>query len=478
LKIAEIRKYLPGINILALTATATPVVVDDIQEKLEFKEKNVFKKSFERENLIYIVQHTIDKYGQMLKLINAVRGTGIVYVRSRKLTEKIALFLKSHNISADFYHAGLSPKEKDKKQDEWKNDITRVIVATNAFGMGIDKPDVRFVIHIDLPDSLEAYFQEAGRGGRDLNDAFAFLLYNEEDIENLRNSHERAFSPKETIFAVYEAFCNYSKIPVGAGKNQNYELVITNFAREYNFSPIDVYNSLKFLEKDKYLEYTEDIFIKSEVHFLMNRSELYKFQVENQSYDSFVNFLLRTYTGMFAEYVSIDEYWISNSTKTPIEIVFKLLSGLANLNVIDYIPQKTTPFVTLIEDRVHPKSFSINKENYDFLKKNYKEKIEAVIDYVSCVDKCRSRILLEYFGQNEIKNCGRCDICYHKIMQKNEKSDLTLKIMDVISDKEVSIRELAEMLSAEENELINIVKELLDNRVLILTEQRKLKLKE
>jgi len=478
LKISEVRKHLPGIPVLALTATATLTVVDDIQEKLDFKEKNSFRKSFERKNIVYLVRRTNDKFGQLLKLAKNIRGTGIVYVRSRKLTEKIAAFLKSHGVSADFYHAGLTPKEKDKKQENWKNDIIRVIVSTNAFGMGIDKSDVRFVIHIDLADSLEAYFQEAGRGGRDLNDAYAFLLFNEEDVSNLRNSVEKSYPPKHIIFAVYTALCNHFQMPVGGGKNQTFDFVLSNFSQKFDFNALEVYNSLKFLQKEGYLQYTEEIFIKSRIYMKMHREELYKFQVEHPNFDRFIKFILRSYPGLFTNYVNIDEYWIARKAKAEPKVVFAYLEKLAEHQVIDYLPQKTNPYITFLQERTHPKSFSISEENYDFLKENYIKRIDSVINYVESTEKCRSQILLEYFGEFDAPECGRCDYCHSKKTKQTLNLEMCNKISNLLKDRELTIKQICENLSINEQEVKYLVKKMIDNKKVILTRSRTLKLSE
>ncbi len=475
LRIAEIRPLIPKVPILALTATATPKVVEDIQEKLLFKAKNVFRKSFERKNLIYIVRKTSDKYGQLLKLISAIDGTGIVYVRSRKLTERIADFLRSHGISADYYHAGLEPKAKDRKQFEWKHDQTRVIVSTNAFGMGIDKPDVRFVIHIDLPDSLEAYFQEAGRGGRDLKDAYAFLLYNDEDIDKLTDSVDKNFPPKTTIFSIYEAMCNYLKIPVGGGKNQSFEFVLSNFAKNFNFKPLDVYNSLKFMQKEGIIEYTDDFFAKSKLHIIADKEELYKFQVEKPKFDSFVKFLLRTYSGLYSDYVTIDEYRLARTANVEPKIIFSYLQSLHKLRIVDYIPQKTTPYITFTQERLHPKTFRLSEENYNFLKNNYKNRIKSVIEYVQREDKCRSRILLEYFGEINAQDCGRCDICHRNYKGKEKNIKIAEKlIIETINEKSISANELIRELNIEKQIVQEAISNLLDNEIIYLTSDRKL----
>ncbi len=478
LKISDIRQYLPKVKILALTATATPLVVEDIQNKLNFAEKNAFRKSFERKNIIYLVRKTEDKFGQLLKLTTNIQGTGVVYVRSRKLTEKIAAFLKENGISADFYHAGIDPKEKDRKQDDWKQDRTRIIVSTNAFGMGIDKSNVRFVIHIDLADSLEAYFQEAGRGGRDLKDAFAFLLFNDEDIINLKDTTEKSYPPKETIKLVYDALCNYLKIPVGAGQNMSYEFILSKFAQTYDFNALEVYSSLKFIEKEGYIEYTDDIFVRSKIHILLSRDNLYKFQVENPKFDGFITFLLRTYAGLFTDYIQIDEYLMAKQAKTDIDTIFLHLNKLAELQIIDYVPKKNSPYITFLQERVHPKDFTISKENYDFLKKRHIERINSVIDYVSRNDKCRSRLLLEYFGETNAPDCGRCDVCHSKkIKHTQEIEDLKKNILLALASNQLNINELSQRFNIQEFEVVNIVKIMLDSNILGLNKERKLFIK-
>jgi len=478
LKIANIRKYIPEVPVLALTATATPEVVEDIQEKLNFKQKNVFRKSFKRDNLVYIVKKTHDKYGRMLKLINAVPGTGIVYARSRKLTEKIALFLQKNKISADFYHAGLSAKEKDQKQDAWKNDRTRIIVATNAFGMGIDKPDVRFVIHIDLPDSLEAYFQEAGRGGRDLKDAYAFLLYDDEDITNLRNSLKRSFPEKETIAKVYQAMCSFLNVPYETGQSRSFDFVFTKFVEQYNLPVLETYNSLKFIQNEGLIEYTEEITEKSKLHFIASKDVIYKFQVENPKYDSFIKFLLRTYGGLFSDYVNINEYKLASKARVAPKVIFEYLSKLHKHQIVDYIPQKQTPYITFLQDRQKAEQFRLSPETYDWLKETYQKKIEAVIKYVTTTDQCRSSLLLEYFGEFQTEACGRCDYCKKK-EKVNEKirEQLRHQIIEVLMKEQMTTQQLLEKFPDKQEDVSECLKILLDNDTLILDSERKLRLK-
>ncbi len=476
LKIADIREYFPQVPVLALTATATEEVIEDIQEKLKFKEKNVFRKSFRRENLIYLVNKTPNKLGRMLEIVNTIQGSGVIYLRSRKKTEQIAKFLQERGISADFYHAGIDPKLKDKKQQEWKNDKTRIIVATNAFGMGIDKPDVRFVIHLDLPDSLEAYFQEAGRGGRDGNDAYAFLIYTNEDKEKLLNSIQTNFPPEKEIIRIYNALGNFLKLPIGSGKNQSFPFDLYEFATEYNLSPLKVYNSLKILQIEGYLEFNEEkIYERSKIRIPITQRELYKFQVENPKYENFIKFLLRTYTGIFNDYVPINEFYIAKKTKVDVKIIFKLLNKLHKLNIIDYIPFREGNFITFLDDRLPEKDIILSKEKYRFLKERYKQHIQAVINYVES-KQCRSQLLLEYFGEYNSPECGRCDICYMKNKNYNNETPIEKELLKLLQNREISLSEIKKLFPNREKQAIETIRKLMDRKVLIITKNKHLKL--
>ncbi len=340
LAIAEIREYLPGVPILALTATATPEVVDDIQEKLKFRKKNVFQKSFERKNLVYWVEHTERKLNDIVEYSKKNAGTGIIYVRNRRRTVEIATLLQKNGVSADFYHAGLNIEERNRKQDEWKKNKIRIIVSTNAFGMGIDKPDVRFVLHADLPDSLEAYFQEAGRAGRDEKPAKAILFVQTADRDVLVEHFESSFPPIEEVRKIYHALGNYFKIPIGAGKNTDYIFSLEEFSRLYKFKPITVYNVLKMLEMDEYIYLSEDVENPSRIIFKTNREDLYNYQLNNPTDDPFIKLLLRTYSGLFTEYVKIDETFLAKRTNLPEEKIVQWLRKLHKYDIIDYIEQK------------------------------------------------------------------------------------------------------------------------------------------
>ncbi len=414
LKIANIRKILTDIPVLALTASATPKVVEDIQEKLGFKQTNVFKASFERENLVYWVKKTNDKLGQLLKYIRKIQGTGIVYVRSRRLTEQIAYFLKENGISADFYHAGLAHRVKEHRQNAWKNDKIRIIVATNAFGMGIDKPDVRFVIHLDLPDSLEAYYQEAGRGGRDRKTAYAIMLYNEADIDKLRANVEKSFPPPQTIRNIYSAICNYLQLPVGGGIEESFPFNLFEFSSRFRFSPRTVISSLKLLQQEGYIEFTDEITEYPKLKFTASRQDVYRFQVENPIFDPFIKGLLRNYAGVFERYVPINEFYLAKMFKTKVDLVRKYINKLVELELIDYKPYIRANFLYFPHGRLPEKDIIFTKEHYHFLKSRYIEHIESVINYVQTRDKCRSQAILEYFGETGTKPCGKCDVCRRK----------------------------------------------------------------
>ncbi|WP_167611811.1 RecQ family ATP-dependent DNA helicase [Maribellus sediminis] len=411
LNIVEVRKFLPDVPVLALTATATPKVVDDIQEKLAFKEKNQLSVSFQRDNLSYLVRQVEDKDGYLLKTLNRVKGSGIIYVRSRKATREIADELRKNKISADYYHAGLSNLVRSVRQDDWVKGKTRVIVATNAFGMGIDKPDVRFVIHLTPPDSLEAYYQEAGRAGRDGKKSAAVLLYNNTDRVKLKKHISVAFPEIANIKRIYEALCNYLQVAIGYGKGMTYEFSLQSFAQAFKFQQAMVYNSLKILQREGFLEFTEEVDNPSRIYFVVSRDELYKFQVANANYDNFIKLVLRSYTGLFSGYVRIDEELLGKRAGIDGDAVYNYLKHLRKSNVIDYVPRSRTPFIYFSKERIAIDRLKISKENYDIRKKDFAERIDAVIHYAGSSDTCRSQILLAYFGEDDAAPCGTCDVC-------------------------------------------------------------------
>ncbi|OFX21164.1 MAG: recombinase RecQ [Bacteroidetes bacterium GWA2_31_9] len=465
LEIAKIREILPDVPILALTATATPNVVDDIQDKLQFPKKNVFRKSFERKNLNYIVRNVEDKLTHLLKIVENVKGTGVVYVRNRKKTKEISDFLNKHNISADYFHAGLDNNTRDLKQMNWKSGKCRIIVATNAFGMGIDKDDVRFVVHIDLPDSLEAYYQEAGRAGRDEKTAFGILLYNNSDKLKIEQRIVKTFPEPEIIKSIYSSLGNYYQIAVGFNQNMVFDFDIGDFAKYCHKDIFTIHSSLVILQSAGFLEVTDELNHPSKIHFVVNREDLYKFQVANRTMDGFIKLILRTYTGLFSDFVLIDEQFIAKKSKLDTRIVKDLLIQLAKQKIIHYIPQKRTPQVVFIEGRLEDKAIFLSKDVYKTRKEKYLIKIDAVIDYASTKSKCRSKILLEYFGEESHSRCGVCDVCRSRNelgLSKYEFDTILDAIKTSISSNPQNIDELMKHFLDNEEKAFKVIKWLID----------------
>ncbi len=479
LNIAQIRKIKPDINLLALTATATAKVVDDIQEKLEFKEKNVLKVSFQRENLNYLVRHLENKTGYLLDTLQKVKGSGIIYVRSRKATREITEELKKNKISADFYHAGLSNPARSKKQDNWIEGKTRVIVATNAFGMGIDKPDVRFVIHIHPPDSLEAYFQEAGRAGRDGKKAAAVLLFNNADKARLKKQISVAFPEIAAIKRIYHSLCNYLQVAEGFGKSQVFEFSLQSFSQAFKLQQATVYNSLKILQREGYLEFTEEIDNPSRIYFMVSRDDLYRFQVANAEFDGFLKLILRSYTGLFSGYVNIDEDLLASRARISRDQVYQYLKHLRQQNIIDYVPQNRSPFIYFSKERISAERLKISKENYDLRKKELAERVDAVINYATGTTRCRSQLLLDYFGETDSPPCGTCDVC-----KSMEDLAITSYEFEKIGEDVCKILEtpctyekLLLKLKGDQQKMRQVIKWLLDNEKIIYRIDNKLEWK-
>lgn len=419
LDIAEIRDLFPNIPFLALTATATPEVVADIQKQLKFKKENVFQKSFKRDNLTYYVVKEQDKNGRVLRIIHKYPGTGIVYVRNRRKTEDFAKFLQQNNVSADFYHAGLDGATRDKKQKEWMEGKTRIIVSTNAFGMGIDKPDVRFVIHIDVPDTLEGYFQEAGRGGRDLKPSIAVMLYDDSDLKNLRKNFNSTFPPIDFIKLIYKELCNYFRIAIGDGENQTFAFNLSDFANHYKHSPIEVYHSIKLMEKTGALLLADNEFTPSKIHFPINLNDLKQLQ-KNESYlknEPFIQLLLRSYGSVFNHFVSINEADIAQRSGYSIKEVIQRLEHLHKLNIIEYQHSTSLPLLTFCYPRIDEKYLFQNPKIYSVRKNVAEKRLRAVEDFVTNQTSCRSQLLLAYFGETNSTPCGQCDLCIKTKLQ-------------------------------------------------------------
>ena len=423
LLVSDVREILQGVPVLALTATATPAVVDDIQDKLLFKPYNAIKVSFLRENLTYMVFKEENKLGRLLRIANKVNGSGIVYVRSRKRAREIAQFLVRNGLSADYYHAGLEPLDRDKKQDAWMQNQSRIMVSTNAFGMGIDKPDVRFVIHMSLPDSLESYFQEAGRAGRDENPAWAVQLYEQSDLLDLQQNFELSYPEIDIIRNVYQALGNYLQLPVGSGKDSSFDFDIAEYCKQYNMRPVSVFSCLKFMEREGYIIYNEDMESRSRIHIAVNKETLYRFQVENKAYDPFIKLLLRTLGGgLFSEFMFFSEDDLSRKLSLSPEKVTQYLRYMHSIELIHYEPRKTKPQIIYTIERLNPDDLSFSPASLRDLKKRAAERLEAMIGYVSSGLSCRSQTLLSYFGEENSKRCGKCDAC---ISLKKLKMDST-----------------------------------------------------
>ena len=470
LNIIRIRKILPGVTILSLTATATPEVVVDIQEKLGFKQKNVRQISFQRENLSYLVRNVENKNGYLLETLQKVKGSGIVYVRSRKATHEIAAELVKNKISADFYHAGLTTSVRSEKQDAWISGKKRVIVATNAFGMGIDKPDVRFVIHFAPPESLEAYFQEAGRAGRDGKKSAAVMLYNNADKTKLKKQVTVAFPDVVQIKKVYNSLCNFLQIAEGFGKGQTFGFQLQEFAQAYKFQQAMVYNSLKFLQMEGYLEFTEEVDNPSRVYFTVNRDDLYKYQIANAAMDGFIKLLLRSYTGLFTGFVHINEELLAKRSGISRDQIYQYLKHLRQSKIIEYVPQNNTPYIYFNKERIPIDRLKISKENYGARKVEFQKRIEAVIDYATNTTTCRSRILLSYFGEKDAPACGTCDVC--KSLEQLELTNYEFERVSAevkrILEVPCAYEKLLLELEGDQHKMRRIIKWLLDNEKIVL----------
>jgi ATP-dependent DNA helicase RecQ len=478
LKIASLRDHISEkVPFLALTASATPQVIDDIIKKLAFRGKNVLKTSFDRKNISYLVRKVEDKGTYLIKTISKANGSGIVYVRSRKRCKEVAELLVANGISADFYHAGLTDDLRDKKQASWTIGETRVIIATNAFGMGIDKSEVRFVIHWDIPDCIESYFQESGRAGRDGKPAFAVLLYSPADKARLTDTIRKKYPAIEKIKDTYEALCNYLQVALGSGKDNVFDFNMYDFVAKYRLPVIETYNSLQFLQREGYMEFTEEINNPSRVHFIASRDDLYKFQVANESFDGFIKLLLRSYTGMFSEFVSVNEEALSRKSAATRDTIYQYLVKLSSLNIIRYIPGKKSAHVILTEERLVRKALMISPDNYLHVKEKYEIRLNKMIEYADSDSHCRSVYLLNYFGE-ESDRCGICDVCRERNeldLSKYEFDLILEEIKNILSVKNPDAEELVKQIDYPEDRVIKVIRWLLDHNKIIPDNDHKLK---
>jgi len=477
LEIAGIREQIPDVPILALTATATPKVVVDIQEKLCFKEKNVLQKSFERKNLVYYVVNTEDKVKQLFKLITKVDGSSIVYVRNRRKTKEYALLMQKYHIPADYYHAGLDSKTRAEKQNAWQKGTIRIMVCTNAFGMGIDKPDVRLVVHMDLPDSPEAYFQEAGRAGRDGKKAWAFLVTNASDKVQIKKNMTTAFPELKKVLEVYNAICNYLGITYGAAKDAEFPFDIFDFAKNFKIDVLSTYNSLKILESTGLISYSEDANSTSRILFIVNREDLYRFQVENANLDNFIKMLLRTYTGIFNDYINISEDYLAKKAGVSTETIINLLKVLAQYKIIQYIPRINKPLIHFISERLEEKAILFNKKDLDSQKERTLDRLEAMLSYAESTNKCRSQQLLAYFGETEVERCGSCDVCSRRnelSLNKYEFDLILSEIKNIVNLEPCLLNDLVDKIDSDESKIIKVIQWLFENKKLRYNEEQKL----
>ena len=466
LKIAEIRELLPEVPVLALTATATPKVVTDIQARLKFREGNVFRMSFERKNLAYIVRKTDNKTKEIPYILQRISGSAIIYVRNRRRTKEITELLMNEGITADFYHAGLDNAVKDLRQKRWQSGEVRVMVATNAFGMGIDKPDVRIVLHLDLPDSPEAYFQEAGRAGRDGEKAYAVILYSKSDKTTLHKRVVDTFPDKEYILNVYEHLQYYYQMAMGDGFQCIREFNLEEFCRKFKYFPVPVDSALKILTQAGYLEYTDEQDNSSRILFTIRRDELYKLREMGKEAEALIQSILRSYTGVFTDYAYISEESLAIRTGLTRQQIYNILVTLTKRRIVDYIPRKKTPYIIYTRERLELRFLHIPPSVYEERKARYEARIKAMEEYVTTENICRSRMLLRYFGEKNEHNCGQCDVCLSKRATDNlsEKSyeEVKRQILNLLSHSPLTPAETADQIKAEKEDIGQVIRYLLD----------------
>ncbi|EKN10686.1 RecQ family ATP-dependent DNA helicase [Parabacteroides goldsteinii CL02T12C30] len=466
LSIADIREELPGVPVLALTATATPEVVNDIQERLHFREKNVFRKSFVRKNLSYIVRQTEDKINSLIYILGKVPGTAIVYVRNRKRTKEIAVLLQQAGISADFFHAGLNRDDKNLRQSRWKNNECRVIVSTNAFGMGIDKPDVRLVVHMDMPGSLEEYYQEAGRAGRDEQRAYAVALCSNIDCTKLKKRLADEFPDRDFISRVYDALGNYYQIAMGFGLDTVHDFSLVDFCTAYKFSHLQAHHALKILELAGYIEYTEEQENASRLVFTATRDELYKYLHQDKKTDEVIQTILRSYTGLFSDYVYINEGLISTRTGLSQQEIYEVLVGLSKYRIVNYIPHKKTPLIIYTRTREEIKYLSIPRSAYEERKERFESRINRVMEYINENRICRSRMLISYFGEKGTSDCGCCDVCLAKNdsgLNNHTFNTIRDALKEALTDGPQEAKKLTENLPFPADKIITVIRYLADH---------------